>query len=60
LIFVIIVQPYWELLSPVAFKELVEVGMKVVKRLTLWGLRCFWVPWDVLTCPNICVYFSCL
>ncbi len=28
--------------------------------LTLWGLRWFWGPWDVLTCPDICAYFSYL
>ncbi len=27
--------------------------------LTLWGLRVFWGPGEVLTCPDICAFFSC-
>ncbi len=26
--------------------------------LPLWGLRVFWGPGEVLTCPDICVVFS--
>ncbi len=26
----------------------------------LWGLREFWGPGEVLTCPDICAFFSCL
>ncbi len=25
-----------------------------------WGLRVFWGPGEVLTCPDICAFFSCL
>ncbi len=25
--------------------------------LTLWGLKGFWGPGEVLTCPDICVFF---
>ncbi len=28
--------------------------------LTLWGLRVFWGPGEVLTCSDICVFFSIL
>ncbi len=28
--------------------------------LTLWGLRVFWGPGEVLTCPDICAFFNCL
>ncbi len=27
--------------------------------LTLWGLRVFWGPGEVLTCPDISAFFSC-
>jgi len=29
-------------------------------RLTLWGPRCIWGPWDVLICPDICAFFQLL
>jgi len=29
-------------------------------KLTTWGPRCIWGPRDVLTCPDICTFFSCL
>ncbi len=28
--------------------------------LTLWGLRVFWGPEEVLTCPDICDFFQSL
>jgi len=34
--------------------------VSVAVRLTLWGPRCFWGPWDVLTCCDICAFFRCL
>jgi len=51
----------WKLFKPV-LDDIVQYDVmpSKVHYLNLWGPRDIWPPWDVLTCPDICVFFSCL